>query len=197
VDLVEDDEAEGVTHRGRLAVRRVVRRHRDCRSPLLAAAKSPDRHVELRVQLLLPLLEEVDRRDDDERRNAFVDYRADRDDRLAGTGRELHDSPLVRVVPGGECRPLVRTELVRGREVELVRGLSVPRRDAVVDRDAGDRQGSSDRSILVRWGSARLRPRIRFDPRQRRERRLVRRLDAYRAGLVREADGHQVTLSTD
>jgi len=48
VDLVEDDELEGVADILGFQVRRVVRRHRDRLLALFAAAEPPDRYVELR-----------------------------------------------------------------------------------------------------------------------------------------------------
>jgi len=113
VDLVEDHEAELIAHVLGFQVRRVVGGDGDRLPALFAAAEAADGAVELPLQFGLPLVQQVDGGDDDERRRAQRLDGGDADDGLAAAGRQFEVPAVVTGAPVVEGCLLVRAELVR------------------------------------------------------------------------------------
>ena len=112
VAFVEDDESEAVSQPLHVQIGRVVGGHRDRLDVVIAAAQEPDFDVEAQGELVVPLIQEVDRRRDDQRGPAgFFDRHAG-EVGLAGSGRQHDHSSSARIPPGLQGLDLVRETLL-------------------------------------------------------------------------------------
>ena len=127
VTLVEDDEAETVAHPLHEAEGRGVGRDRERARLEVAAADEPDLRVEAGEQEVVPLVHQIERRHDDERRALHLLDRHLRDEALARARREHDDAAVARALPLLDRLLLVRARLDEelGREVEAVVGARV------------------------------------------------------------------------
>ena len=107
VAFVKDDEPESVAEPLHVQIGRVVGCHRDRLDVVVAAAQEPDLDVEAQAELVVPLVQEVDRRCDDQRGPAgFFDRHAG-EVGLAGSGRQDDHSALAGIPPGLQGLDLV------------------------------------------------------------------------------------------
>jgi len=164
-------------------IRRVVGGDGDRFDMLFAAAEPTDRPVELRLELALPLLEEVDRRNDHERRGVEVGHPTDGDDGFAAPGGEFDDAAVAGVVPGSECVALVVPEFVPRAEV-----LDRWREDPLVQREAPVQAGLAEDGVPESRRAVALRALVVADERQPLERGRLGAVDADGALVVAEAD---------
>src|SRR5215208_836532 len=109
VYLVVDDERKAVPVALGVDVRRVVSGHREGRYLMVAAAEQPDRDrtTEGILQNGVPLLQQCEGRNDDERAPPYALYRAHGYGRLPGTGRQHDHAPEPIPAPGAESLLLV------------------------------------------------------------------------------------------
>jgi len=187
VDLVEDHEPEAVAEFVGPEVGRIVGRHRHALDALFAAAEPTDRRVELGFELALPLFEQIDRRDDDQRRRLGIGDRSQRDDCFARAGGEFEDAPAVAVDPRVEGVLLVVAEFVARRQGQRVGG-----EDAVLYVGIEFPEEITDRRVEHRRGAGGVAPGVGFDTRQAAERRIALAVagDPKRAVLEGEPDCH-------
>jgi len=183
VDLVEDHKTEPVAHRISFQVRRVVGRNGDRLEALFAAAEAADRPIEFALEFALPLLEQVDRRHDDERRNREPFDRRQRDDGLAAARREFEDAggrspdglgraagPAIGLEPCLERRRLIAAQFVR--RFESGHGLEVE--DAIVDCGVRFRQRCTEGGVLKRRNAEAVSPLVGLEVRDGRPKRRRR-----------------------
>jgi hypothetical protein len=122
-----------------------IGRHRDRRDDVVAVAEPADRLRRQRPQRARPLVEQHAGRHQAQRGDAEPRDRRDRDQRLAGLGRQRHDATRAGGEPAGQRRLLVPAQ---GRQ--RPRHRRVPAAQLVGERHAGCGQLAGQRRVALR-----------------------------------------------
>ena len=126
-----------------------VRRDRDRRDAMVAVAEPTDRMRPARRERARPLIEQHARRHEDQRRDAELGDRGERDERLAGAGRQHDHAAIAGIAPARERVALIPAQLAATttrleRRCPLVQradasGRSRPRARTAARREAATR----------------------------------------------------------
>ena len=100
VAFVEDHESELMAEPLHVQVRGIVGGHGDGLDVVVSPADQPDFGVELAGNHAVPLLHQVDGRNDDQRAALDAGHAHERDESLARAGRQYDDAPSARLPPG-------------------------------------------------------------------------------------------------
>ena len=184
--LVKNDQAELVSQTLHVHVGRVICGHGQRPDVVVAPAHQPDLGAKAHCQLVIPLVHQVDRGRDHQRRSAGLLDRQVRQVRLAGSGRQ-HDHPAATLLPPG----LQTLHLVGKR---LLGDLKFPGHRIIGPRLVG--VGDSlltdvldQRAIPDRLGAEDLCAVVVLDPGQARLIALGETLDDQRAGVEGQPQG--------
>ncbi len=187
VNLVENNEPEPVAELVGTQIRGIVGRHSHRLDALLAAAKPADRGLKFGFEFALPLFEQVDRRNDDQRRLLTGGHRCKGDYGFAGSGREFEHATAVAVEPRVEGILLVLAEFVARRQRDRLSP-----EDGIVDIGVNAAEHVADRRVVVGRRAGRLAPWVALNARQAIEGgiALAVALDTKGAVLKAERERH-------